>query len=63
MTTLLARLLLLTRLDQPGVTNVTSVPARKGPILDDLGVHDYFDVYVEERDDLEVLEFIVADLL
>src|SRR6266567_6162579 len=59
---LLTRLFLLTRLYQPGVANVATIPARERPILNDPGVHHHLDVHIEEGHDLEILELIVADL-
>src|SRR6266508_409649 len=58
---LLTRLLRLTRTDEKRVADVPAVPAGEGPVIDDLGVHHDLDVHVEERDDLEVLELVVAD--
>src|SRR5947208_13058507 len=58
---LLTRLLLLTRTDEKRVADVPTVPPGEGPVLDDLGVHHHLDVHVEERDNLEVLELVVAD--
>ena len=34
----------------------------KGQSCDDLGVHDHLNEHIEERDDLELLELVVADL-
>src|SRR6266511_5751095 len=58
---LLTRLLRLTRTDEKRVADVPAIPAGEGPVIDDLGVHHDLDVHVEERDDLEVLELVVAD--
>jgi hypothetical protein len=41
-----ARLLLLTRLDQPGVANVASVPTGERPILNEPGIHHYLDLHI-----------------
>src|SRR5262249_48596225 len=59
---LLAGFILPTRLNQPRVTNITAVPARERPILDDFGIDHYFDEDVEQRNSLKLLELVVADL-
>src|SRR6266446_10864908 len=59
---LLAGLLLFARHDAPGVADVAPIPAREGPVRDDLGVHDDLDEGVEQGDGLEAFELVVADL-
>jgi hypothetical protein len=59
---LLTRLLLFTRLDEPRVSDVAAIPPGKGPISNDLGVHDDLDEHIEERDDLKILKLVVANL-
>src|SRR5438093_4511587 len=59
---LLAGLLLFTRRDSPRVADVAPIPAGKGPVRDDLGVHDDLDEDVEQGNRLEVFELVVADL-
>src|SRR5919109_2523509 len=49
--TLLARLLLLTRRNEISVTDVATVPAGEGPVIYNLGIHHHLDVHVEERND------------
>src|SRR5437763_1946470 len=59
---LLAGLFLLTRLNQPRVTNSTTFPAGEWPIRDDLGVRHNFDEDIEQGNGLKLLELVVADL-
>jgi len=59
---LLTRLLLLTRRDAPDMANITAVPPREGPIRHDLGIHQYFNEYIEEGNDFEILKLVVANL-
>src|SRR5688500_10702861 len=44
------------------MANITAVPSREGPIRYDLGIHQHFNEHIEEGDDLEVLNLVVADL-
>src|SRR5207244_12242839 len=59
---LLAGFVLLTRFNQPGVTNIAAVPAGERPVLDEVGVHHYFDEDIEQGNSLKLLKLIVADL-
>src|SRR5262245_32556616 len=53
---------LLARVNQPGVPDIASIPARERPVGDDFGVHDDLDKDVEQGDGLEILKFVSADL-
>ena len=44
--TLTAWIDLLTGRDPPGVADITAVPSRENPVIDDIGVHDDFDKYL-----------------
>src|SRR5215471_16256507 len=61
-TTLLARLLLLTRADEKGVPHVAPIPAGERPVLDDLGIHHDLNGHIKERNDLKVVKLVVANL-
>src|SRR5437867_7734362 len=59
---LLAGPLLFTGRDSPRVADIASVPTRKRPVRDDLGIDDNLDEYVEQRDGFEIFELVGADL-
>ena len=53
---------LLTGTDEKRVADVTPVPPGEGPICHNFRIYNYLDVHIKEGDELELLEFIVADL-
>src|SRR5687767_5224356 len=44
------------------MTNITTVPPWEGPVIYNLGINQYFNIYIEEGDDFKVLKFVVANL-
>src|SRR5215475_3310882 len=59
---LLTGFVLLTRLDQPSMANVTPVPAGERPVRDELGIGHHFDEDIKKGNGLKLLELVVADL-